>query len=125
MPGCRDEYVRLLEQALRALGYHGVARQLEAESGVAQQPAQAAAFRAAVLRGDYDAALQVGGAGMARDAQQCAAAGGAGPQAGKPGVQCALPLQTLLARPAALLPRSSCRRWQRLVNPLAARGCCC
>lgn len=57
---CRMEYVRLLEQALRALGYHGVARQLEAESGVTQQPAEVAVFRAAVLGGDYDAALQVG-----------------------------------------------------------------
>lgn len=52
--------MRLLEQALRALGYEGVARQLETESGVTQQPAEAAAFRAAVLRGDYNLALQVG-----------------------------------------------------------------
>lgn len=56
---CRSEYVRLLEQALRALGYEDVARQLETESGVTQQPAEASAFRAAVLRGDYDLALQV------------------------------------------------------------------
>ncbi|PRW57454.1 WD repeat-containing 26-like [Chlorella sorokiniana] len=55
----RVEYVRLLEQALRALGYEGVARQLEGESGVTQQPAEASAFRAAVLQGDYDAALQL------------------------------------------------------------------
>lgn len=55
----RMEYVRLLEQALRALGYGRVASQLEAESGVTQQPAEVAVFRAAVLRGDYDAALQL------------------------------------------------------------------
>lgn len=51
--------MRLLEQALRALGYEGVAQHLEAESGIPQQPAEAAKFRAAVLTGNYDAALQV------------------------------------------------------------------
>lgn len=53
----RAEYVRLLEQALRALGYDDVAAQLEAASGVVQQPPAASAFRAAVLGGQFDAAL--------------------------------------------------------------------
>ena len=49
--------MRLLEQALRALGYEAVAHALEHASGIAQQPSSAAAFRAAVMSGDWSAAL--------------------------------------------------------------------
>ncbi|EFN54760.1 hypothetical protein CHLNCDRAFT_35720 [Chlorella variabilis] len=55
----RTEYVRVLEQALRALGYEEVAAQLEAASGIVQQPPAAAAFRRAVLSGDFDDALRL------------------------------------------------------------------
>jgi hypothetical protein len=48
-----------LEQALRALGYEGVAQQLERASGIEQQPAAAAQFRSSVLSGDFDAALRL------------------------------------------------------------------
>jgi hypothetical protein len=51
--------VRVLEQALRALEYEGVAQQLERASGIEQQPAAAAQFRSAVLSGDFDAALRL------------------------------------------------------------------
>lgn len=49
----------MLEQALRALGYDDVAAALEAASGVVQQAPVAAAFRSAVLAGQYDAALRL------------------------------------------------------------------
>lgn len=55
----RIEYIRVLEQALRALGYEDVAAALEAASCVVQQPPVAAAFRSAVLEGEYDAALRL------------------------------------------------------------------
>ncbi|KAL4853085.1 WD repeat-containing protein 26 [Chlorella vulgaris] len=55
----RTEYIRVLEQALRALGYDSVAEALEHASGIVQQPQQAAAFRQAVLFGSYDEALQL------------------------------------------------------------------
>ncbi|KAL4452448.1 hypothetical protein ABPG75_008110 [Micractinium tetrahymenae] len=55
----RVEYIRVLEQALRMLGYEEVAAALEAASGVEQQPPVAAAFRSAVLAGEYDAALRL------------------------------------------------------------------
>lgn len=51
--------MRVLEQALRALGYEEVAAQLEAASGIVQQPPAAAAFRRAVLSGDFDDALRL------------------------------------------------------------------
>lgn len=51
--------MRVLEQALRALGYEDCAQRLEAASGVQQQPAEGAAFRSAVLAGDFDAALRL------------------------------------------------------------------
>ncbi|PSC72285.1 WD repeat-containing 26 [Micractinium conductrix] len=51
------EYIRVLEQALRALGYESVAAALESSSGIVQQPPAAAAFRSAVLGGRFEEAL--------------------------------------------------------------------
>lgn len=119
---CRMEYVRLLEQALRALGYGRVASQLEAESGVTQQPAEVAVFRAAVLRGDYDAALQVG---------RCRGCGGCVQPWGwchssalRPPVVGAGSCTALLF-PGPRFPRSCCQRWQPTPARLVAPGCCC
>lgn len=55
----RNEYVRILEQALAHLGYPELAAELERESGVVLQPPSATAFREAVLSGDFNAALDL------------------------------------------------------------------
>ena len=55
----RTEYVRILEQALAALGYPDLAAQLEAQSGIVLQPPTATAFREAVLSGNFEAALDL------------------------------------------------------------------
>lgn len=55
-PACRTEYIRLLEQALGALGYHEAAQQLERESGVALEPLAVGQLRAAVSTGAFDKA---------------------------------------------------------------------
>ena len=51
--------MRLLQQALRALGYVSVATQLERESGIQQAPRAGTAFSSAVARGDYMEALRL------------------------------------------------------------------
>jgi WD40 repeat protein len=52
----RTEFVRLLAQSLGALGHEGLARGLEAASGVRRHAPGPAALRAAVERGDWAAA---------------------------------------------------------------------
>ncbi|KAL4432403.1 hypothetical protein ABPG77_001702 [Micractinium sp. CCAP 211/92] len=54
----RTQYVRLLEQALSALGFADVAAQLEHASGIASQPAQVNKLQRAVLTGDWATATQ-------------------------------------------------------------------
>lgn len=49
----RTQYVRLLEQALSALGFADVAKQLELASGIASQPPQVNRLQRAVLAGDW------------------------------------------------------------------------
>lgn len=55
----KEDYIRLLEQALDHLGYPELAAQLERESGIILQPPTATAFREAVLNGNYEAALSL------------------------------------------------------------------
>lgn len=55
----RNEYIRLLEQALVHLGYPDLASRLEQESGIEMQPRVASEFRAAVMSGDFQGALDV------------------------------------------------------------------
>lgn len=56
---CRAEYVRLLEQALGALGFHDAARQLQKDSGIALEPPTVGQLRAAVIAGSFDKAVAV------------------------------------------------------------------
>jgi hypothetical protein len=55
----KEDYIRLLEQALGHLGYPELAAQLERESGIVLQPPMATAFREAVLGGNYEAAINI------------------------------------------------------------------
>lgn len=52
----REEVTRILLQSLSDLGYHGAARQLADDSGYELELPSVAAFRNAVLRGDWDGA---------------------------------------------------------------------
>jgi hypothetical protein len=70
----REEYIRVLEEALTRLGHAGLAKQLEAETGVALSSAAAGALREAVLSGAWDAAAAALAALPARDAASAAAA---------------------------------------------------
>jgi WD40 repeat protein len=51
------QYIRLLEQSLRSLGFEDVAVRLEDASGVLEQSSSAKRFREAVLSGDIEVAL--------------------------------------------------------------------
>lgn len=53
----REEYVRLVAQSLQDLGFGAVSQALERASGVLAQPPRAAELQAAVLGGDWEAAL--------------------------------------------------------------------
>jgi WD40 repeat protein len=64
----------VLEEALTRLGHAGLAKQLEAESGVALSSAAAVALRDAVLSGAWDTASGALAALPARDAASAAAA---------------------------------------------------
>lgn len=55
----RTDYLRLLQQAMRKLGYNAVADRLEQESGVAMQPDKATRLQEAVMKGCYDEAVQL------------------------------------------------------------------
>lgn len=48
--------MRLLEQALRALGFHHAAQQLQKDSGIALEPPTVGQLRAAVAAGAFDKA---------------------------------------------------------------------
>ncbi len=54
---CRAEYVRLLEQALGALGFHDAAQQLHKDSGIALEPPTVGQLRGAVAAGAFDKAV--------------------------------------------------------------------
>jgi len=54
---CREEYVRLLEQALGGLGYTEVAEALERASGIPLQSSTARDFRQALLAGKWERCL--------------------------------------------------------------------
>ena len=58
----RQEFIRLIEQALYGLGYTGVAKQLEGESGIRHEEEHVVEFRGAVTGGNWEA-----GAAFARD----------------------------------------------------------
>ena len=49
----------LMEQALVSMGYDGVSEQLAAESGIKHETPMVAAFRAAVLEGQYGLAVDL------------------------------------------------------------------
>ena len=53
----RVEFVRLLEQAVRNLGYASISEQLEVESGITYQNPVVNAFKQHILSGDWDAAV--------------------------------------------------------------------
>lgn len=55
----RQEFIRLIEQALYGLGYAGVARQLEGESGIRHEEPHVVEFRGAVTGGNWEAALRL------------------------------------------------------------------
>lgn len=56
---CREEYIRLLEQALGQLGFGAVAEQLERESGVQLEAPEIGLLRSAVMGGDFEAAVRL------------------------------------------------------------------
>lgn len=49
--------MRLLEQALGALGFHDAAQQLQRESGIALEPPTVEKLRQAVKQGEFDKAV--------------------------------------------------------------------
>ncbi|GJP34973.1 hypothetical protein CLOM_g19446 [Closterium sp. NIES-68] len=53
------EYVRLIEQALRSLGYDSIAAQLEAESGVALESKPVAQLRQAIMAGQWEESVAI------------------------------------------------------------------
>lgn len=55
----RAQYIRLIEQALHGLGFPDVAEQLERSSGVQHQAQEVSHFRAAILEGAWDEAVQL------------------------------------------------------------------
>ena len=55
----REEYIRVLEQALTQLGFGALAQQLEQESGVQLEASEIGRLRGAVMEGDYEATLEL------------------------------------------------------------------
>ena len=55
----REEYIRLLAQALYGLGFRSAAKDLEAASGIDCEPAEVRAFRHAVTEGSWDRAVKL------------------------------------------------------------------
>lgn len=55
----RNEYIRLLEQALGSLGFHEAAERLQQESGVSLEAAVVGKLRSAVTVGAYDTAADL------------------------------------------------------------------
>jgi len=55
----RRELVMLMEQALASMGYEDVSEQLAAESGIKHETPMVAAFRTAVLEGQYGLAVDL------------------------------------------------------------------
>ena len=55
----REEYIRLLAQALYGLNFRSAAKDLEAASGIDCEPAEVRSFRHAVLEGSWDRAAKL------------------------------------------------------------------
>ncbi|KAF2769204.1 WD40 repeat-like protein [Teratosphaeria nubilosa] len=65
----REEVTRILLQSLSDLGYHGAARQLSGDSGYELEIPSVAAFRQAVLSGEWDDAEALLFGGEAQDSE--------------------------------------------------------